>query len=633
MIALVKAWRLLQLPDCNAIRAALLGGAVSCVDVEQGDFWLRAAARGKDPGAAMAGRTLFHGRIENAAEVAERLCIDLKDGKAIDGASLYDAALGRWGDEADRHLCGYYCTITQCADGSLRLARSPWAAPPLHFATNPERTIASNLMRAIFAGGQPREVDYDYVADQLIQDHHDGESCGWYRGVFRVPIGTIVRINQDGAALRRYYDPCALAPVRFGADSDYVEAANEQLDRAAEAAVAGSRKPGLMLSGGLDSALCATSILRVLPNGQKLPSFTFGPDADWDGISPPGAVGDERGLVRAFAAMHPRLEPFFPPPVAGGFDHRLRDMLAVTDLPTANVANIGVHHAAWQAARDHGCDRLLNGEMGNFTISNGADWSMVEDLLRLRWRQLYLSLRNSPFEARPMWRRFAAMPLMAVLPRGWRDPLRRMVGANHADRVPLFSLLSDDARERYARRARLRGTRPLMRDYALPRSREEWIWQAWHSCDSGEDLDQGFERLYGIERRDITAYRPLVEFCLALPTGQLRRGGEHRWLARRMAYGTMPEEQRRSAARGAHNADWHTRMSRRRTELLDYAERMREHPFLRETIDLDRMKLLLQDWPEATPVDPDQAMPRSFAITRALTAAAFIGHAEGRNDL
>lgn len=55
------------------------------------------------------------------------------------------------------------------------------------------------------------------------------------------------------------------------------------------------------------------------------------------------------------------------------------------------------------------------------------------------------------------------------------------------------------------------------------------------------DVSQAFEQLYGLRRRDISAYRPLGEFCLSLPPGDFLADGVDRRLARRMGDGSVPD--------------------------------------------------------------------------------------------
>jgi asparagine synthase (glutamine-hydrolysing) len=147
------------------------------------------------------------------------------------------------------------------------------------------------------------------------------------------------------------------------------------------------------------------------------------------------------------------------------------------------------------------------------------------------------------------------------------------------------------------------------------------------------DVHLAFEQLYGIRRRDVSAYRPLIEFCLGLPSDQFASHGIERRLARRMAKGRMPESQRLETRHGQHNIDWHARMTPRRGELMRYAESMRNHPWLSQVADIDRMQDLLERWPEAPQHSWEEDFPRMLGLPRIVLAAQFIGMAEGRNDL
>lgn len=572
------------------------------------------------------GTSVVYGWIDNSAEIARELGLPPETGSG----HLYTAALNRWGQAVDARLIGSYCAITALPGGRLRLVRSPWAAPPLHFVANARHCMASSVLRVLFDAGHPREVDTDHLIDQLLQDHHDCEPRGWYRGIGRVPMGCVVELGDDGIKLERTYDPCSPAPVRFARDEDYLAAARELIDRAAAAAVAQTKRPGIMLSGGLDSPIIAEAVIRQLPAGQTLPSFTFGPHPDWQGSTGAHHFGEERDFVRNFAACHPRLEPHFPSSDGHDFDYRLRDLLACSDAPSANAANVGIFHGVWEAARQHGCDTMLTADLGNFTFSTEAPWYSVEYLLRGRWGALVDALRGEPTDARPLSRKFAALSLLPLLPRRMRDPVRSALAGSPEDWVELASLVSKEERARHGQR---RAELPLQAGGSRPRSRREWLRRIWASADSGEDLYLGFERLHGLRYRDVSAWRPLIEFCHGLPTDQFVRGTEHRRLARLLGAGIMPEEQRLNPRMGFHHPDWHLRLGRRRDELARYAERIADHPVLGTVIDTARLRGLLADWPDEPPTDPREAMPRMMGLTRAVTAAMFVGYAEGRNDL
>lgn len=628
MLSALRSWRGITPSPAQDIARSLADFGGIQPSVWQGEKILLTWAR---PSQCHHGRqtvTLFCGWIDNRADIAGQLGIpDTGD------AAIYDAALAHWGEKADARIVGHYSAITALPDGRLRLSRSPWTAPPLHYANNADQAVAASTVQAIFAAGHPRELDEDYILDALVFDYRHGENCGWFKGIRRVPLGSAVMLEPGNTTIARWYDPLAVPPVRLARDEDYVEQALALLDEAAGKALAGSERPGLLLSGGLDSPLVADALLARMPATQRLPSFTFVPDRQWDGTVPDNLMGDEEPFVRAFAAMHPRLDPHFADPAEAGFDCRLRDVLAACGQMTINAANIGAFHGPWRMAKDAGCDWLLTADLGNLTYSNDGIWCYPEYLLTGRWRQLYLTLRDRPGDDRPMWRKIMAMSALPLLPGRIRRSLRAQVRPTRADSIGLFSLLNAEGRTRQAARQRERGGDPAASEMELPASREQAIRTAYLGLEGGDDLDLGFERIYGLRKRDVTAYRPLIEFCLGLPTDQFAKDGVQRRLAKRMAAGRMPEAQRLNRRYGRHNVDWHTRMGRRRAELKDYAERMRDHPFLGQIMDIDRMVALLDDWPATTPWSPQEEYPRRLGITRAVTVAQFVGYVEGRNDL
>ena len=569
--------------------------------------------------------SLFFGRLDNAAQAASAL--RLAPGSSP--AEIYDNALEAWGDEADFRLVGHYCAITLEGPQRLRLVRSPWTAPPLHFVSRPDCVAASPLLAALFAAGIEKRIDWDYLVDQLAFDHHDCEPVGWFEGIGRVPLGSRVRISGSEWTLDRYYDPLTIAPVRLPDDEAYVERAIDLLDEAARCALAGIEKPAIMLSGGLDSPLAAVSVLRSLPEGARMASYTFGPREDWDGWVPKSCIGEERDMVRRFAALHPRIEPRFPE-ARGGHDYALRDLLARTQVPTANIANIGIFHPLFEAAKADGCDAMLTALHGNFNISLLADWAAPEALRKGKLGTLFGLLKEDRAE-HSLVRRVLSKALLPQLSLDQQSAVRRFVHPERFHDLPLGSLLSKEAAEAWRKRSRERGSRTAFDTPPIFGSRAQAIRLMWASADSAEDLDLGMERLYGMAHRDVTAYRPLFEFCHGLPTDQLQRGKTDRFLARRMAKGIMPEDQRTETREGRHNVDWHARLSERRTELLARAEDLRSHPELSTIIDLERFERLLQEWPDRTPDDPREQIPREMGLTRALTAAGFVAHVEQRN--
>ncbi|HUQ14234.1 MAG TPA: asparagine synthase-related protein [Novosphingobium sp.] len=571
---------------------------------------------------------MFHGWIDNDAELAGAL-----GHSAGDWPALYAQAIARWGSRADARIVGSYCAIALRPDGSMRLSRSPWSAAPLAYAVGDDAIMAASVPRALFAAGFPAELNRQRVLDSLMNNFRFDEE-GWYKGVKRVPQGTVVELCPGAARepmVERWYDPLDLPRIRLKRDEDYVEAADALLGEAAGKALRHAARPGLKLSGGLDSPLIAAHLLRQLRPNETLDTFTFVPHADWDGIVPPDLMGDERPFVQAFAAMHPRLRPHFTENPGGGFDTAEREMFVAMSNAPGHLINYQAYHGIWRMARERGCDWLLHAELGNGSYSMDGSWSYREDLVRGHWIELSKTLRDRRGDPRPWWRKLAALSLVPMLPDRLASAARRLVHPHRGTVQSWNSVLRPEAVERLGLIAR-QGRDARLRARLQFASRDEYIEATYHGCDiEGAEIWQGFEQVYGVRQRDVAAYRPLIEFCVGLPTRQFVSGGQQRWLAKRMAVGKLPEGQRLNPRYGRFQVDWHARLTPCVADLAAEAERIERHPWLGELIDGDRVRRLLREWPAATPWEPEEHYPRQGGIPRAIQAARFVDFVEGRN--
>ena len=570
----------------------------------------------------------FHGYFDNAAAIAEQLGAD-----GADIARLYALAVTAWGDQADQRIIGEYCTIIADPERRrLRLSRSPLRAPPLYYFHDEDLAVAGSVPRIFFAAGVPRRLNHVRVADSAMINFSDQEAS-WFEGIHRVPLGCVVELQCGRPRiLDRYYDPLKIPPVRMRSDAECIARVNELLDQGVRACLAGFRKPGATLSAGLDSPQVAVRALKMLPLSQKLPTFTFCPEPGYDGRVQPGMIGDERPMVEAFAAMHPRLEALFTTNEGYAHDHRWRDFFHLMGGAPSGLCNMYVFHGLFAEAVREGCDVLLVSDWGNNAVSDKGYWGFVEYLLTGRWRQLWLALRNFPFQERSMLWRLVAQSFLPLFPnRVWRV-LRRLVFRDQQSLLDLMQPLRSEYRVSSGAEQRLKDSGLVFERYQP--------WNARHAHqlllqnDDGEaaEIYQAFEQMYGVAQRDPLAYRPLVEFCWGLPTRMFMRDGEMRWLAKQLAKDIMPKKQSANRLNGRWDADWHLRIGRRRDELLDDLYRLERDERMAAMLDLPRMRALLEDWPDQTELDPHKYMAREFAVPRALLTARFINYFEGRNS-
>jgi asparagine synthase (glutamine-hydrolysing) len=572
---------------------------------------------------------LFNGQLHNASELAEQLQIGTKE-----PATVYSAALDRWGNKADEYCIGNYVTIAATPGRTaLRLARSPFQAPPLHFRHDGHAAMAGSIARSLFWREDRRpEPDLERVAQTLLNDHSDRHRS-WYKDVYRLPLGSAIELSADNWREIWRYDLFARPQIRLGRSEDYVEAALSLFDRGVEAVLGDATKPAIMLSGGLDSAMVAASALKVLPESIDLKAYTFGPESGWNAAPPRGAFLSDFPAVRAFAQANPRIALTCETNHGKDLRYRMREMVEAADGAPAMAGTAWIEHALFEAAAEAGCDVMLCGTMGNLGFSSAAPWAYAEFLRTGRWIALHRALASRRADHRSLWRRLLGLGISPLLP----DPVWSMLqklkepGGRQEVMPPALSA----GWPGYAaarRRASGAGANP---ERMVPASKREY----WCAILAEDGQDQGLyaqamELIHGLPLRDPTAYRPLLEFCWGCPTDVFLRDGTDRWLAREMARGRLPEAQRTNRDYGRQFVDVSDRVARVSGELGEELERMGDDPDIAAMIDLAGLAALVRGArPTGAAYDHAKALPLMGTLPLGIAAARFIAYAKGRNDI
>jgi asparagine synthase (glutamine-hydrolysing) len=489
--------------------------------------------------------------------------------------------------------------------------------------------VAGSVPRVLFAAGIERKIDDHHMADSLLYNLSD-PTATWFEGVSQVPVGSVVEIDRGGAAERRStYNIHHIPMHRPKNDAEAIATVSELLDEGVRACMRGFERVGVTLSAGLDSPQVAVRALAALPEGSRLPTFTFHPQAQFKGRSSPGKIANERPMVERFAALHPGLEPHFVDNAGRGHDYRATDMFHLVGSPKG-LNTMYVFHGVLEAASREGCDAVLLAEWGDLTFSDHGQAGFVENFLLGRWRQLCRALLALPADEGGFWRRFTTRTLAALLPnrlwlatRGWLYPGR--------ERTPeIIQPLRSDFREASGANERLAASGLVIERYQ-PRSRRHSRRLLFGNGDPAE-IYQGFEQMYGVALRDPTAYRPLVEYCLGLPTRMFMRNGQMRWLARQMARGIMPEKQRMTTSLGIWDADGLLRVAQYREAYRETLNRIASDDGMSAIFDVDRLRGYLDALPAEWDAPPEERFGPQIGVPAAVLAARFVKYVEGSNQ-
>ncbi len=564
------------------------------------------------------GWLLFTGAIDNHHEIAREVGLD-PESRAD---AVYAAALARFAGRVDSVCNGCYAAVSiDGARGKIRLARSPITAPPLYYCWSEAGVTTASVPRVLGAAGHALKIDRIRFALNFSYDFTEHER-GWYEGTWMVPLGATVTLTRAARRTRTFYDPLDFTVGEIG-DDEAREEAERLLSEAGARITRASRKPAVMLSGGLDSPLSALAVLRGRPELARVPTLTFRPDRDWDGRNLVGQIGDESPAALAFAAMHERLDPHVFTNDGLAIDHFDREMFAATGIASSALPNWFPFHALWRGALEQGCDAIYSGWWGNFGLTLDGRWAFGEYLRHGKWSELARLVAGFE-DDRSLARRWLALVAMPQLPASWRVAIRRVIHGPGA---------RDTAHSSPLRREHVGGASRAIWENPAD-TRRAYLGSIYaHGDGYLGDMTQGFEQIYGIASRDLLSYRPLVEFCTRLPTTQFARNGQRRWLARRIGAGHIPESTLADQRYGFQHADWELRLLRERPRLQAAIARWRGVPQIADVLDLDRIERHLASIGTHRFERPEEEGPVRALITRGIAAAHFIGYVGGRNDV
>ena len=563
---------------------------------------------------------VFDGWIGNRRTLRDLLGI----GNDAEDVAIYLAAFRRWGDACDDHVSGNYAAaIVEEAGTWLRLSRSAFNAPPIHFRLTDQHCVAGSLVPvlATLPGAARLQPDLAQAARGLAGDRSRPRS-GWHRDTSRVARGEAVRIRAGSDEARQVwrYSQSRSAHARGKLDDDAVlRTAQALLDEAVAGAAGRGTKVAIALSGGLDSGLVA-SFLAQHGTPASITALTMAPAGEWIAAPRPGYVIDESSGAASIADQLGIAHHEIVINRGGPFDEQFARTLEKAGCAPVAIGLAPFLETLARSACQNDAQILMGADEGNSGISADGQWGYRELFLRFHWRELWLALRHRPRDPRPIWRKFLSLVV--------RGSTRKLDIAHFLsarglrfEAVDECGLVDSPGLDHF----RERGTPMHPR-----RLREHLLTQ---SDDGAAEVAKAVEAVHGVPYRDPMAYPPLLEFCLSLPTRQFMRQGQTRYLARRLAEGRLPEDARLSDDHGVTDADWPLRLTRDRDAMLAELERMLADDDIASLLDLAGMRDRLAQWNGQEPDDPLEAMALSYCLPAAIAAGRVIARAKGRNDL
>ena len=559
-------------------------------------------------------------RLDNRPALVRELQISPDAARQMADSSVLLAAWDRWEEEALQRIVGDYAfALWDGRRGRLTLARDPVGHRPLFYHLSDKHFAFASMPKGLHALPEiPIEPNLEAVALRyaMIPGRFVGSET-FFAGIHRVQSGCLLSVTREGATSRRYWNP-APRPAGSKSDDEYVAGLREQLDLAV-----GSRlrrvqgEVGAHLSAGWAA------------DGRNLHAFTAVPREGYDRPAPQGRFVDEGPLAALTADLSENVRHALVP--SAGRSHLAsleRDYFAAQE-PIYNPCNAVWMRAINERAKAQGVSVLLTGQLGNLTLTpDGMDW-FPQLFAEGRWRTWRREAAAMVREGPRNWRGMIGLTLGPWLPPSIWRAWDRIKGRRSQEMGALAAINDELAAELdLAGRAR-----EADRDAAIfgHKNALAATMNIFRDADDGAYL-KGVLAEYGIDQRDPTSDRRLIEFSLSVPMNQLVRDGSARFLARRALSDRLPEAVLAETRRGYQAADWHERLTAERDELAAEIDRLATNAVSSKLLDVARLRKLIDQWPEDGWETEDAIDAYRTALLRGISMGHFLRKASGLNS-
>lgn len=224
---------------------------------------------------------IFNGEIYNHLELRERL----PDNLAFNGHSDTETILQyiiHFGTEKIVDFNGIFAlAYLDVNNKELSLARDPFGVKPLYYYQNDTELIFASEIRPIKSMLKSTELNKDALAS-LLRLRYNASPNTLLDNINKVSPGHIQKVNLDSLSLEATTKHFAsqLPKVTHDNKEALIESYGIELEQAVQRQLLADVEVGILLSGGIDSAVIA-SLAKKHYKG-KLKAFTIGFEGDFE---------------------------------------------------------------------------------------------------------------------------------------------------------------------------------------------------------------------------------------------------------------------------------------------------------------------------------------------------------------
>lgn len=534
-------------------------------------------------------------RIDNRNELLGLFRVPADMQITVPDSWLIQQAYLKWGTRVAEHLLGDFCfAIWDKRHQTLFLCRDQFGSKTIFFYRSGRHFVFCSSLQGILAWpGIPRKLNQKALAAALIVVPIQGYSQTIYDEISVLPPGHQAEIMDNRIRISRYWNPANIGQIRFRTVEEYISAFTDLFSDAVACRLRSQQPIAALLSGGVDSGAVATEAASQLQqSGRKLATYTAVPLPSARLITGPREFGDERSLAAATSRHSGNMDSLFVDsrelsPLAS--IHQAVDIYRHPHFAAANCQWI---LAIYQQMQARGIGTVLVGQYGNATLSwPGNPSKLLRELLRAghwdQYKREFSALRSQYNLG--LARALKSYLLAPLFP--WQIQARikdTLAGPEPWHRNSAIN-------SRFARSIGLRKEVSKSGIFAKsmhnPGFRNFLIHDGMYSINT---LGAALGTPFGLDRRDPTADKRLLEFCFGIPESQYLHDGQQRLLIRRAMAGKLPDEVLWNRNYGLQSADIVWRIRQSSAEIRAALDSASRSDTVNEYLDVPRMRQVFE---------------------------------------
>lgn len=534
--------------------------------------------------------------IDNRNELINLLIVPKN--RVISDSQLILLAFKKWGKDCVKYLIGDFAfVIWDEKNNNLFCARDHIGKRTFYYYYKNNVFAFATLIKPIFeALNEKPDLNERWIADFLalpLTIHESEIHETLYKDIYQLPPSSSLTLQNQEVFINKYWNPLEdVRPLKLDSDKEYEVAFNEVFNEAVRCRLRSTKEVGVMLSGGLDSgAVACVAAKQLFEKDKQLKAFSSIPMTGYKDYLPKDSIADESQYIQSIIDMYNNIDLSL---CRSENKDSITDMELFIDIleqPYKIIENLFWYNQIISDASKSGCKVLLNGQVGNMTISYGYFMTHVLTLFKrgkilkiFKEIEGYCNLYNAPKYY------VTKAVIKAVTPYSFRKFVKKKDYKNKDifEMTPINSNLI--SKWNIESRLKEKGyfTYPIryldlkeMRKYAVDPIAFSQI----------AAVETKFTLAHGIVKRDPTSDKRVIEFCLSLPSEQFVREGKGRFLIRRAMEGILPDKIRLNYdKRGQQSADWIQRIQPQWEKIYAKLENMLEDDKISKYIDVNKLK-------------------------------------------